>query len=109
MSPLVLHFAASNWDESQQVTVQADRDDNSINENSTLIHTATSVDRDYSGKTAILPVTVIDRNMPRLEVTPGVLTIDEGTSGEFTVKLTSEPTVPCDRTDSCVHKSRADP
>ena len=94
VSPLVLHFAASNWDESQQVTVQADRDDNSISETSTLIHTATSVDPDYSGMTATLPVTVIDRDVPRLEVTPGALTIGEGTSGEFTVELASEPTVP---------------
>ena len=91
VSPLTLHFAVSNWDESQQVSVRADLDDNSINENSTLIHTATSVDPGYSGKTIILPVTVIDLDMPRLEVDPGTLTMDEGTSAEFTVKLTSEP------------------
>ena len=93
VSPLVLHFAASNWDVSQQVTVQADLDDNSISETSTLIHTATSVDPDYSGMTATLPVTVIDRDVADLEVAPAVLTLGEGTSGEFTVKLTSEPTV----------------
>ena len=94
MSPRTLYFAASNWDEAQQVTVQADLDDNSINETSTLIHTAISVDQDYSGTTAILPVTVLDRDVPHLVVTPGVLTMDEGTSAEFTVKLASEPTIP---------------
>ena len=94
VSPLVLHFAASNWNELQQVTVRADLDDNSISESSVLIHTATSVDPGYSGKTAILPVTVIDQDVPHLVVDPGVLTMDEGTSAEFTVKLASEPTVP---------------
>ena len=94
VSPLALHFAASNWDESQQVSVQADLDDNSMNETSSLIHTATSVDRDYSGTTVILPVTVIDRDVPHLVITPGALTMDEGTSAEFTVKLASEPTIP---------------
>ena len=94
VSPLTLHFAASNWDETQQVTVQADLDDNSINETSTLIHTAISVDPGYSGKTAILPVTVIDHDVPHVVVTPVALTMDEGTSAEFTVKLASEPTIP---------------
>ncbi|MXX92443.1 MAG: hypothetical protein F4Y63_03200, partial [Chloroflexi bacterium] len=91
-SPLVLHFTASDWDESQQVSVRADSDANSINETSTLIHTATSADPGYSGRTAILSVTVVDLDMARLEVTPGELTIGEGASAEFTVKLSSEPT-----------------
>ncbi|MXZ58492.1 MAG: hypothetical protein F4Z16_08425, partial [Rhodothermaceae bacterium] len=91
-SPLVLHFTASDWDESQQVSVRADSDANSINETSTLIHTATSSDPGYSGTTAVLSVTVIDRDASRLEVTPGELTIGEGASAEFTVKLSSEPT-----------------
>ena len=94
VSPLTLHFAVSDWDESQQVTVQADLDDNTINETTTLIHTATSADPDYSGTTGILPVTVIDRDVPHLVIDPGVLTMDEGSSAEFTVKLASEPTVP---------------
>ena len=91
-SPLMLHFTASDWDESQQVSVRADSDANSINETSTLIHTATSADPGYSGTTAILSVTVIDQDAPRLEVSPGALTMDEGSSAEFTVKLSSEPT-----------------
>ena len=94
VSPLTLHFAVSNWDASQQVTVQANLDGNTINETSTLIHTATSADPGYSGLSAILPVTVIDRDVPHLVVMPGVLTMDEGASAEFTVKLASEPTVP---------------
>ena len=90
-TPLVLDFTASDWDESQQVSIRADSDANSINETSTLIHTATSADPGYSGRTAVLSVTVIDRDVPRLEVSPGALTMDEGTSEEFTVKLSSEP------------------
>ena len=94
VSPLTLHFAVSDWDASQQVSVQADLDGNTINETSTLIHTATSVDPGYSGTSALLPVTMIDRDVPHLVIDPGVLTMDEGTSAEFTVKLASEPTVP---------------
>ncbi|MYK63000.1 MAG: hypothetical protein F4019_02245 [Rhodothermaceae bacterium] len=74
------------------MSVRADSDANSINETSTLIHTATSSDPGYSGTTAVLSVTVIDRDASRLEVSPGALTMDEGTSAEFTVKLSSEPT-----------------
>ncbi len=92
--PLMLRFTSSNWSELQEVTVQSDPDDNTINEVITLIHTASSVDPDYNGKTATLPVTVIDGDRLNLVVNPTELTIEEGTSKEFTVQLSSPSAVP---------------
>ncbi len=94
VSPLVLRFTSSNWGELREVTVRSDPDDNMINEVITLIHTASSVDPDYNGKTATLPVTVIDGDVSNLVVNPTELTIEEGTSKEFTVQLSSPSAVP---------------
>ncbi len=94
VSPLVLRFTSSNWGELREVTVRSDPDDNMINEVITLIHTASSVDPDYNGKTATLPVTVIDGDVSNLVVNPTELTIEEGTAKEFTVQLSSPSAVP---------------
>ncbi len=93
VAQLALLFTTSNWGEQQEVTVRSDPDDNTVNESITLLHTASSLDQDYNGKTATLPITVIDGDVSNLVVNPTDLMMEEGTSTEFTVQLSSAPAV----------------
>ncbi|MBF2754202.1 MAG: hypothetical protein ISN29_02960, partial [Gammaproteobacteria bacterium AqS3] len=84
-----LTFAADDWDENQTVTVSAAQDDDGINDSAAI---SLKVSRGgYDGKTASVTVNVTDDDTPGLTVSRSSLTVDENSSGTFTVKLDTQP------------------
>ena len=79
-SPSTLTFSSTTWNTAQTVTLTVTPDSgNTVNESTTLVHTATSTDSNYSGgPTAEVVATATDGNMPP-------------TSADFTVNV-SPPT-----------------
>ncbi|MDE2956459.1 MAG: hypothetical protein OXU68_05570, partial [Bacteroidota bacterium] len=90
--PATLTFTMSNWNMTQPVTVSAGQDDDAADDDVTLAHTATSTDTDYEGKTATVSVTVGDDDTPSLILSESSLTIPEGETKSFTVRLSALPT-----------------
>ncbi len=93
-TPPELVFTSSDWNTPQSVTVEAEEDENTASETTTLTHLSTSVDPGYSGRMTNLPVSVADSGTPNLVVSPSELSIPEGGSGVFTVLLVTEPSTP---------------
>ena len=91
VSPTSLTFTSLNWSRARIVTVRARNDDNPTDESVTLTHTPTGAD--YGGATAAeLEVTAVDDDKPRLWVTPTMLTVGEGSSTTYRVRLNALPT-----------------
>ena len=89
-SPTTLTFTATNWSAAQTVTVSAAEDANTANESVTLTHTPTRAD--YGGVTpAALVATATDDDTPSLRVSPTVLTVAEGGSAAYKVRLNTRP------------------
>ena len=85
-----LSFTASDWNSGKTVTVSAGEDDDSTNDTATLSHSASG--GDYGSVTGRLMVTVTDNDTPALVFSPTSLTVDEGASGMYTVRLATQPT-----------------
>ena len=90
LDPASLAFTTSDWSTAQTVTVSAGQDDDAVDDEATLTHTASG--GDYAGKTADLSVTVDDDETVGIELNPTSLTPSEGGSESYTVALSSEPT-----------------
>ena len=94
-----LTFDAANWDTPQTVTVSAAEDADTLNEEFTLLHTATSTgDTDYEGLTtdpdgdpAEVVVTVTDNDSPNVIINPTAIEVDENGSETYTVQLVTQP------------------
>ena len=84
-----LTFTASSWETAQTVTVTAVEDDDAVDDEVTLAHTASG--GDYGSVTEDLPVTVDDDDTAGLVVAPDAVTVAEGGSASYTVKLATEP------------------
>ena len=84
-----LTFTPQNWSTVQTVTVRAAADANAVTESVTLTHTATGAD--YGGVAAALVATTMDSDTPSLYVSPTELTVDEGSSATYAVRLNTEP------------------
>ena len=84
-----LTFTASSWETAQTVTVTAVEDDDAVDDEVTLAHTASG--GDYGSVTKDLPVTVDDDDTAGLVVAPDAVTVAEGGSASYTVKLATEP------------------
>ena len=87
-----LTFTADNWDTPQTVTVTATQDDDAVDDEITLTHTANG--GDYVDVTKDLTVTVTDDEETNVLVSRAELSVEEGnaTGTSYTVRLTSEPT-----------------
>ena len=85
-----LTFTTSNWNTAQPVTVAAGEDADTANDSATLSHTAAG--GGYNSVTGNVAVTVTDNDTAGLVFSPTSLTVAEGSSGSYTVKLASEPT-----------------
>ena len=85
-----LTFSPSNWNTAQTVTVTAGQDDDGVDDEETLRHTAAG--GEYASVTATLPVTVVDDDRG-IVLSPMSLTVDEGddTGATYTVKLATQP------------------
>ena len=92
-SPASLTFTSSNWNTPQTVRASAANDANGINESVTLTHTPSGADYG-GGTTAQIVVTATDDDAPSLRVAPTSLTLAEGASAVYTVRLNAQPTDP---------------
>ena len=88
--PRYLIFTASTWNTAQTVTLTAPHDDNGVNEEVTLTHTASG--SDYNGVSKDLPITVTDIDEPDLVLSAASLEVIEDGEATYTVKLVIEPT-----------------
>ena len=85
----LLTFTTTTWNVAQTVTVLAGEDDDTSNDEETLVHTASG--GGYDALTANVMVTVIDDDEVALVVDPTSLTVAEGGSGSYTVRLATQP------------------
>ena len=86
-----LTFTKSDWNTEQTVRVTATQDDDAVNEDETLTHTANG--GDYRDVKADLTVTIDDDDETGVVLSRTSLELDEGGAGQtYTVKLSSEPT-----------------
>ena len=93
-SPTTLYFNTSNWNTAKTVTVRAQEDDNDSDRGTRVItHTATG--GSYNGATTTtktLTATELD-NEVGITITPASgLTVTEGSTATYTVKLAAQPT-----------------
>ncbi len=88
---LTFNPSGSNlWSTVQTVTVSAGEDGDAANDTATLLHTASG--GDYAGETASLAVTITDDEAVGIVLTPSSsLTVEEGSSDTYTVKLATQP------------------
>ena len=92
LSTSSLTFTTANWETVQTVTVTAaEDDDDAVNDVVTLAHAASG--GDYDGVTATVTVTVADDEREVI-TNYSIFTLDEGSSGEYTVALAAEPAGP---------------
>ena len=92
-SPTSLTFTSSNWNTAQTVRASAANDTDGDNESVTLTHTPSGADYDDAAMAQIV-VTSTDDDAPSLRVAPTSLTLAEGGSGAYTVRLNSQPNDP---------------
>ena len=88
-----LTFTAADWNTAQTVTVSGAADDDTLDEEATIRHAVKAGSAtEYVGVSiAGVAVTVTDDDEPGVTVTPTALTVDEDSSGEYTVVLDAEP------------------
>ena len=85
-----LTFTTTNWSTTQTVTVAADQDDDALNGEATFTHTASG--GGYAEVNASLTATEADNNERGIVLTPpDRVTVPEGGSTTYTVKLASQP------------------
>ncbi len=86
-----LTFTSYNWDEAQTVTVTAVDDSDMVGESVTVSHGVVGYSGVSSGPS--VAVTLIDDDVVSAGVTvvPTALTVNEGASATYTVKLDAEP------------------
>ena len=85
-----LTFTTATWNTAQTVTVSAGEDDDGANDAATLVHTASG--GDYASETASVAVTVTDDDDVGLTLSATTLGVAEGDDGEYTVRLSTQPT-----------------
>ena len=90
LSSKSLTFTTSNWSTLQTVTVTAGEDDNTANESATLAHNASG--GDYGSVSGTVTVTTTDNDSVGLVFNPTAVTVNEGSSSSYTVRLATEPT-----------------
>ncbi len=90
--PDSLTFTGSNWQDPQEVAVQASQDPDAVDDTATLLHSTTSSDAAFGGLTVPdVSVSVIDDETTGVNVSPLELAVLEGTSETCTVALASKP------------------
>ena len=94
VDPVLLTFAPAVWDVPQQVTVSGVVDDDATDEQVVVELLASSTDDHYGGETASVEVDVSDADAAGLVVGKASLTVTEGASARFTVRLATQPSAP---------------
>ena len=85
-------FTASNWNQPRTVTVRGVEDEDTDDETVTVTHRA--VGGGYGSLTATVAVSVIDDDTqaPGLVLSPQQLSVDEGDTAAYTLRLATRPT-----------------
>ncbi len=90
-APRTLTFTAENWKVPQTVAVSGVDDANTTDDAETITHTPTGAD--YGGvSVANINVTAVDDDVAGLKVSPTSLTVAEGATATYTVRLNVAPT-----------------
>ena len=89
VSPASLTFTSTTWSTGQTVTVEAASDTDGFNGTATIGHTATGAE--YAGVTGDVTATEQDTDRKLITSTSSV-TVDEGSSATYTVRLATQPT-----------------
>ena len=86
-----LMFTASDWETPQTVRVNAPNDADTVKETLTIRHAVSG--GDYGGlvTAADVGVTLVDNNTASLNISTSGVTIKEGSTGTFQVKLNTQP------------------
>ena len=95
VSPATLTFTTANWSTAQTVTVAAAQDADAVNDAASIAHAvdASRSANEYDNMTiAGVAVTVTDDDTAGVSVSETTLTVDEGGSGSYTVRLNTQPT-----------------
>ena len=90
-----LTFTPANWDTAQTVTVAAAQDADAVNDAASIAHAvdASRSANEYDNVSiAGVAVTVTDDETAGVTVSETALTVDEGGSGSYTVRLNTQPT-----------------
>ena len=92
VNPSSLTFTAGNWAVPQAVTITGVADADTTNDNVTISHTVTGAD--YGGIVTInnLAAQIVDTDVAGLTVAPGSLSVAEGATATYTVRLSVAPT-----------------
>ena len=92
-SPTSLTFTNTDWSTAQTVTVNAPDDGNADDESVTLTHTPSGMGTDYASGVAAkdLIARSTDDDRPGLQVSPPSLTVNEGGTGTYAVRLNTDP------------------
>ena len=87
-----LTFSTSTWNTAQTITVTAVQDDNAISGDVTVSHTTVNADTadEYDSASRNLTVTVTDDD-GEIVVSSTTVTVGEGSSGTYNVKLKGQP------------------
>ncbi len=90
---LLFHATGGNlWQSGQTVKVTAGEDADQTDDASNITHSAAGAD--YGSVTKKLAVTVDDIDVPNVVVTPSAITMNEGASATFDMKLATQPAHP---------------
>ena len=94
VNPTSLTFTADTWATPQTVTVRAGEDDDTADDAQTITHAvAGNSAPEYVGLSIdSVAVTVTDNDTPDVTVSRDTLSVNEGGSGTYTVRLTFQPT-----------------
>jgi len=88
--PASLTFTTMNWNDAQDVTIQAAEDDDAINGKAVFAHTASGAD--YASVARDTTATERDNDTTALVLTGTPLMVEEGETATYTVRLASRPT-----------------
>lgn len=89
--PATLTFTPDNWDDTQAVTVTAQEDDDAVNDTATVTHTVSGAD--YESVTAgSVTAQVTDNDTAGVTISKSSLSIGEGGTDTYSIRLDTEPT-----------------
>ena len=90
--PSTLTFTAQNWNVPQPITISGVDDANTTDDNASVTHTPSGADYGSGVTIPNLGVRVSDDDVAGLTVLPSALTVSEGGTGTYTVRLNAAPT-----------------
>ena len=91
VSTNTLEFTQTTWSMEQTVTVTSHEDDNGVDTPVDIDLLFLSGAPEYTDKTAVVQVSVLDNDTPGLVLNASTLNIDEGAATVLTIKLATKP------------------